>query len=157
MLSLCGLFQPRRTYLRKGHFMEETEAHPPSDLPHRHSGGATHLPYSLGSWDDIEGPPWLGASAHCSELGLTRPCVFPGSQVAAPPPPGPPWSSVLVRPPPPVAVVASSIGLLEGAQDCPPLPQSLPQNPIQGHPLPLGLLFRSQESLLDGRWGFHLR
>lgn len=87
--SLCGLFQPRRTYLRKGHFMEETEAHPPSDLPHRHSGGATHLPYSLGSWEDIEGPPWLGASVHCSELGLTRPWVIPGSQVAAPPTPCP--------------------------------------------------------------------
>lgn len=106
--------------------MEETEAHPPSDLPHRHFGGATHLPYFLGSWDDMEGPPWLGALAHCSELGLTRSWVLPGSLDGCSPTP---WPTIRFWLPPSVAMVASGMGLLERTQDYPPLIQSLPSKP----------------------------
>lgn len=58
--------------ISEGHSMKQTEAHPPSDLPHRYSEEAAHLPYFPGSWDDVDGPPWLGALGHCSELGVTR-------------------------------------------------------------------------------------
>lgn len=78
MLFPCCLFKPRRTFLRKGPFVEEIEGHPVTS----HTGTLGEQPHPIPlSWSLgwHLGPPWLGAPARCAELGLTRSWMaFPG-------------------------------------------------------------------------------
>lgn len=138
--------------MKKGPFVEETEGHP--GTPAQALRAASPAPPSLLVLPGL--PPQLGASAHCSELGLARAQValpgalgeVEGAKVFSPHPTPTGGSCVFVRLPSSAATVAPTARVSQA--------EPYPPNATQVHHDHQDW-FNVQESLLDTRWDLHLR